>query len=241
VLDFLIAAWESEAAVGADQPAASVRGRAMVGEGLFVILRRLAGRHEGADPALVTQLAVSCLKVVRSSHTLFLKDQGQAVPARTQIQTQHHAEAGKEDDDEVEGCPDALLLQSSALSLLAECVAAGSWSAGRYLQDVLDVVVHILSMPRPRVPVAVRKELRRASAFLLHRILQGLGTDVFFVNEGSVVGPVYRLIKVCRGDADTVVAFHAENAFALLNSLVVDSMSGSGGGNNKINRIVELN
>jgi hypothetical protein len=243
VLDFLIAAWESDAAGGADQPAASVRGRAMVGEGLFVILRRLAGRHEGADPALVTQLAVSCLKVVRSSHTLFLKDQGQgqALAAQTQTQTQPHAEASKEDDVEVEGCPDALLLQSSALSLLAECVAAGSWSAGRYLQDVLDVVVHILSMPRPRVPVAVRKELRRASAFLLHRILQGLGADVFFVNEGSVVGPVYRLIKVCRGDTDAVVAFHAENAFALLNSLVVDSMSGSsGGGNNKINRIVEL-
>jgi hypothetical protein len=68
-----------------------------------------------------------------------------------------------------------------------------------------------------------------------------LGADVFFVSEGSVVGPVYRLIKACRGDLDAVVAFHADNAFALLNSLVVDSMTGSGSGKNNNNRIVELN
>jgi hypothetical protein len=244
VLNFLLAAWETDSTGGAEQPAAaSVRGRAMVGEGLFVILRRLAGRTEGADPALVTQLAVSCLKVVRSSHALFLKGQSVTVQSQSQSQTLAHtdAEAGPEVEIEREGCPDALLLQSSALSLLAECVAAGSWSAGRYLQDVLDVVVHVLSMPRPRVPVAVRKELRRAAAFLLHRILQGLGADVFFVSEGSVVGPVYRLIKACRGDLDAVVAFHADNAFALLNSLVVDSMTGSGSGKNNNNRIVELN
>jgi len=204
VMDALLRIWEG----GNGGEPSTIRRRALVGEGLFLVVRRMQGL---CDAALLTRVAVSCLKVVRASHELHLAAAAPGAGAST-------------------GEEDPLFLQASALSLLAECAAVGGVAAERYLPDSLDVVAHVLLMPRPSLPAALTAELRRASAFLLFRALVGLGRDVFYLNEGRSVGAAYKAIKVCRASDDAVVRFHGEAAFAQLEALMQEQFPGLRGG-----------
>jgi len=222
VLDALLEVWDGRdgglaALAVSDEVAGAVGGsirlRSLVGEGLFLVVRRMQGL---CDAATLGRVAASCLRVVRASHAMHLA----TASAPTAEDSAAAVTVGQEDP---------LFLQASALSLLAECAAvSGGVAAERFLPDALDVVSHVLLMPRPGLPTALTAELRRASAFLLSRTLTGLGKQVFFLNEGRSVGAAYKAIKVCRASPDAVVRWHGENAFSVLGDLMAEQFPGMG-------------
>lgn len=175
----------------------SVRLRSMVGEGIFMILKKFGSVF---DSELVTEIASSCIRTVQMSNKESTTSQG---------------------SDE-----DILFLQSSAVSILAECVSIGGWGSAKYLTDALDIVLHLLLVDNASLPLVLAREMRRSAAFLLHRIISGLENRIFFIDGGQTIKAVYRALKMCTINTDKVVVFHAKNALSELSDLVSTQFSG---------------
>ena len=118
---------------------------------------------------------------------------------------------------------DAILLRQSAVSLLAESMAAAGWSAARHLADVLDVAIGILTMEAHQLQSA--RASRRSAAFLLRYTLAGLHDKIFVMDDGDHLEAAYRVLKLACRDRDEVVAFHSEAGIAILEEIMISLLT----------------
>ena len=220
----------STVGIGAAGAALGIRERTLAGEGLFMVVRKY-GNVFGSD--VLARVAAGCMSMcrVRVAKCDGALDEGAAATA-----------AAREAGD------DPIFLSVSAVSVLAELVAAAGAGVGYLpLHEVLDGVLYLLAWQLPvggqaseaevgpggargtgSLPAAAFGEMRRACSFLLHRIVAGLGAKVFYLDQGAVIKAVYQVLKRCIRDADKVVVHHSENCLAAIDTLVTQQFSGDG-------------
>ena len=138
----------------------SPRLRALVGEALASVLRRAGD----AAPPLVPSLVAACITVVRARasdeavglvedhvnlRTMIVKRPAQTDSSAEQThQSDEHTQAALAVDLTVAAAAaaDIALLRQSAMSLLAESAVCAGWTASKYLLDILDIAVGVLTL-----------------------------------------------------------------------------------------------
>ena len=152
---------ESEHSIEGSAGYHSPRLRALVGEALACILKRAGD----CAPPLVPSLVAACITVVRERasdkavgliedhvnlRTMIVKKITQADPIseQTSQSDKHTQAAGLAVDLTVAAAvaADIALLRQSAMSLLADSVVCAGWTASKYLLDIIDVAVGVLSL-----------------------------------------------------------------------------------------------
>ena len=247
----------------------SDRHRAIIAEALSMILRRSGS----TAPKLVPSIISACLKIVRNlrpnshvmqsvtqSGTNFQKLRLKPTTAIADI-TESEMNDDKKDDTvdlqepELPSVPietavlaDQLLLRQSALSLLADAIAFAGWTSQKYMTDVVDVAVGILTLETGYNEVM--RLSRRTASFLLRYIVNGLQEKLFIMggpgeggigtDSGSHLLLIYRTLKLLSDDHDDVVKLHVQTALSQIGELVREDISSNMGVNEKAPKITIL-
>jgi hypothetical protein len=229
----------------------SLKSRSLVGEAISFILRRAGEAAPPLVPPVVngclklirqrqSQAEIGFVNELVDMRKMTLRadllqetgtfegesDLGQVPDSRTDLGATVDEETPIEGHAVLEAAAslcDAALLRQSAMSLLAEAVVAAGLTADRYLTDVLDAAVGVLTFERLRSEVA--SAMRRSACFLLKYLLSGLREKLFVLTDsGTYLKSVYRALKASRGDPDSVVRFHSESALSILDELMREQL-----------------
>lgn len=118
------------------------------------------------------------------------------------------------------------------------------WSLSRYLEDVCDLALGILTLEQPKgrgLGAEEEQELedrrrrlaltathaRRGAVYLLGQVMVGSGADLLVTLRGRLAEMKGRLERALESDADGVVRFHASRALEALEDLLWEQVQGS--------------